>query len=150
TATTAGVTPAVARQFHLPATPTAQHVAPGPAIHGAPLPVAATASTVAIGRPGLPPLHNPAQATPAAAAVHPLPAMPALRPPPGPGQVGPPAIQHGAGAISQGVTHPMPVLNPNAAAPATITHVPPTPGGIERTAPLTTPPPPVGSHLPPP
>ncbi|HTI84225.1 MAG TPA: DUF6600 domain-containing protein, partial [Acetobacteraceae bacterium] len=113
-ATTVGVTPAVARQFNLPASASAgRPVAPGPAIR--PMPVTA--------RPVAPALHPPAQnAVPAAAAIHPAPppGTPMLRPPPAPGRVGPPAIEHAAPAAAPGAV-PHSVQPPTSATqPATV------------------------------
>jgi hypothetical protein len=119
TATTVGVTPAVARQLNLPAAPGFHAVAPGPAIHAAPVGLSTgVAAGAVMGHQVLPTLHNPAQPTMPAAAgvVHPFTAMPALRTPPAPGQIGPPAIiQHEPGIVNQGG---------GGATPATITHQP--------------------------
>src|SRR5262249_49806882 len=79
TATTVGVTPAVARQFNLATPgPGARPAAPGPAIHAIPAvarPGAAApgaAVPTAAGHPQLPALHNPGQAvTPAVVGGHP-------------------------------------------------------------------------------
>ncbi len=96
TVATAGVTPAVARQFNLAPTQGAgavvqRPVAPGPAIRPAGLAPGAVGAAAG-GRPPLPPLHNPTQPTvPAAAGTRPFtgqppPAEPGARPaPPAPG-----------------------------------------------------------------
>ncbi len=94
-ASTIGVTPRVARQFNLPASTAARPVAPGPAFRAVP----ATAHPIA------PPLHNPVQnAVPAAAGIHPVVpnGTPMLRPPPAPGRVGPPPIEHTAPVVAPG------------------------------------------------
>jgi hypothetical protein len=138
---TLGVTPAVARQLNLPQTaPYGQRVAPGPVIRAAPVVATGAAPGTVMGRPGLPALHNPSQTTLPAAAIHPFVTGPALRSPPAPGQIAPPAIPHGAGTPAA-ITHMAPpVVNPGDAT---------TPGGIPHTLPLTTVPPAV-AHTPPP
>ena len=117
--TTIGVTPAVARQLNLaPASPALRAVAPGPAIRAAPAgAVAGVAPGAAMGpRQGFPALHSPAQgptqgAVPAAAgAVRPLTGSPVLRPPPMPGQAGPPAIKREPGVAGQGAATHLPSL----------------------------------------
>ncbi len=144
TATTLGVTPAVARQLNLPRTaPSMQRVAPGPSIHGAPF-AAGHATPGAVFEGHAPPaLHNPAQGpTATTSAVHPIVGQPALRTPLAPGQIAPPAIQHSGGAMPPIITHP-PAPSDNQARPP-----PGGPGGIAHTVPLTTAPPPVVNHPP--
>jgi uncharacterized protein DUF6600 len=139
---TVGVTPAVARQLNLPQTATYGRIAPGPAIRAAPVATTDAAPGAIVARRGLPPPHYPSQtAVPAAAGTQPFVAPPALRTPPGPGQIAPPAPQPGAGtAASAAIPHMPPVANPG---DRTV------PGGIAHTVPLTTVPP-VVNHGPPP
>jgi hypothetical protein len=143
TASTLGVTPAVARQLSLPhSAPSEQRTAPGPAIHGSPFVATGPLVGAVPGREALPALHGPARTpVPAAAGVHPYAGTPALRTPPAPGQIAPPALQHNAGAMPAIVPRTSP---PPANQPGT------PPGGIARTVPLTTAPPPAVSHVPPP
>ncbi|HME23040.1 MAG TPA: DUF6600 domain-containing protein [Acetobacteraceae bacterium] len=128
--TTAGVTPAVARQLNLAPAASLHAIAPGPVIHAAPVGLSTGAAAgVVAGHQALPTLHNPAQPTlPAAAgAVHPFTATPVLRTPSAPGQIGPPALQHEPGVAGQGaVSHLPPAVNQGGggATPATITHQP--------------------------
>lgn len=140
-ASTIGVTPRVARQFNLPASTTARPAAPGPAFRAAP----------ATARPVAPPLHNPVQNTvPAAAAIHPVVpnGTPMLRPPPAPGHVGPPPIEHTAPVVAPGAM-PRTGQLPNAAEhPATpvqpfAPQARPVPGAIQpqHVAPMTLQPP---------
>jgi hypothetical protein len=82
TAATAGITPRLAQRLHLPPAPAGvaavQHVAPGPAIHAAPLAHGVAARPVLRNpalRPGAGPEHGAAQ--PAAGAEH---AVPGARP----------------------------------------------------------------------
>jgi hypothetical protein len=134
-ATTIGVTPAVARQLNLPPGSPALHaVAPGPAIQpAAPGAVPGAAPGVTMGaRQGFPALHNPAapgSTLPAAAgAVRPLTATPGLRPPPVPGQGGPPAITHEPGLAGTGAgpgAHPPALATPGAGAIAPQLHTGP-------------------------
>jgi hypothetical protein len=100
TVATAGVTPAVARQFNLAPTQGAvvqRPVAPGPAIRPAG-PAPGVVGATAGGRPSLPPLHDPAQPTvPAAAGTRPFTGQP---PPAEPGsRPGPPAPGAAPGAV---------------------------------------------------
>ena len=165
TSTTAGVTPAVARQLNMPP-PTAglRPISPGPVIHGT-AGVATGFTTRAVTHPGLPTLHNPVSpgAVPAAAVAHPFIASPALRTPPAPGQVGPPTIHHEPAAVSAGVSpgaivHEPPLINRGGInPPGTITHVPPVttfqqaapPGDVHVPLRHTMPPPPVVQTAPP-
>ena len=84
TVATAGVTPAVARQFNLAPTPGAvgqRPAAPGPAIRAAGLAPGAIGPAAGV-RPPLPPLHSPAQPTvPAAAGTRPFTGQPPLATP---------------------------------------------------------------------
>ena len=124
-ATTAGVTPAVARHLNLPRNSIAPPAAPGPAVHAV-QPVHA----------GLPPLHGAgAAAVPAASGSHPFGATPALRNP-RPANAGPPPIQNQPAIAAPGaVLHPRPLTTPtappspavghgNVANPAFVTHPP--------------------------
>jgi len=128
-ASTIGVTPRVARQFNLPASTAARPVAPGPAFRATP----ATAHPVA------PQLHNPGQnAAPAAAAIHPaVPSgTPMLRPPPAPGHVGPPPIEHTApigapGAVPHAGQLPNGVEHPAAPVQPVVPQAHPMPGAIQ-------------------
>jgi hypothetical protein len=144
TASTLGVTPAVARQLSLPRTaPSVARTAPGPAIHGSPVLATGPAIGAVPGRQAPPALRGPAQTpVPAAAGLHPYAGAPALRTPPAPspapGQIASPALQHHAGAMPAIVPHtPPPVSQPGTP-----------PGGIAHTVPLTTAPPPAVSHVP--
>jgi hypothetical protein len=131
-ATTAGVTPAVARQFNFqtPA-PGTRPVAPGPAIHATPAVVAPGAAVAGAGAGGhrqLPALHNPGEgATPAVVGGRPATGTPVLREPQAPGHAGPPAIQNGPnGAAPAGTAQGPNAANPGGAAnPAAITRQPP-------------------------
>ena len=131
TSTTAGVTPAVARQFnfHAPAAGT-RPVAPGPAIRATPAIVAP--------HPNAPALHNPTEPrVPAATAVHPIaPTTPTLRPPTSPGHAGPPPIEHTAPvAVPGAIPHPVqpPTANVHPAAPVqpVVPQAHPTPNAVE-------------------
>lgn len=122
TVATAGFTPNLARQMHLPTAPrgapVSAHVAPGPAIHAAPLVHGVAA------RPPLPPLpQHPAGAAPHGQARPAGVVAPALR---RPGEVGPPPIAHpvpGAEIQQHGAT-PAGVARPGEA-PAGAEHRPP-------------------------
>jgi hypothetical protein len=147
-ATTAGVTPAVARQFNLqtPA-PGTRPVAPGPAIHAAPAvvaPGAAVAGAAAGGHRQLPALHNPGEgATPAVVGGRPATGTPVLREPAAPGHAGPPAIPNGPNAVAPAGTAQGPnATNPGGAAnPGAGTHQVPTaaPAGTAQVPPVTNP-----------
>ncbi len=166
TMATAGVTPAVARQFNLAPTPGAlvqRPAAPGPAIRPAGLAPGAIGAAAG-GRPPLPPLHNPAQPTvPAAAGARPFtgqppPAVPGAGPAPAvpggaPGAVPAPAMGRpafgGAGTplavpplrapVAPGQMAPPPIQRPpGGGVPAAVTQPLPTPGVAE---PLVGPPP---------
>jgi hypothetical protein len=124
---TMGVTPAVARQLNLPPPSPGMHaIAPGPALHATPAGIATGPAMGAVGRQGLPQLHNPAQPTlpVTAGAVRPFAAPPALRTPPAPGQIAPPAIQREPGfAGPGGASPPPPLVNRGGGpTPATITN----------------------------
>ncbi len=133
TTATAGVTPAVARQFHLAPTAgaAATRAAPGPAIRpaGAVSGVRAEATT----RSGLPPLHAPAGPGAAGSAnLRPLTeqarpetpgaragiaggtaGLPALRAPVAPGRIGAPPIEHGpGGGVGTAGARPIPSAPP--------------------------------------
>jgi hypothetical protein len=103
TFSTAGVTPAVARQFNLEAPAAgARPAAPGPAVHATPM--------VTGPHPNFPALPSQGQpAVPAATAIHPIaPGMPALRAPATPNHAGPPPIEHAAPVVAPGaVPHPI-------------------------------------------
>jgi hypothetical protein len=168
TPATLGVTPAVARQLNLPPTgPSAQRIAPGPSIHGAPFVTGGATPGPAIAGRALPPLHNPVSApTAAAAAARPFVGAPALRTPPAPGQIAPPVIRHEAGAMPAighpqiqpgnlsgpppgSIAHSVPL----AAAPPPAIHYPPAPAASPAIAAPPTPghvQPPMVAHVPPP
>ncbi len=123
-ATTAGVTPAVARQFNFPTpAPGTRPVAPGPAIHATPA-VAAPGAAVA-GRPQVPTLRNPGQgASPAVVEGRPLTGTPTLREPQAPGHAGPPAIENAPhGVAPTGTAQVPPTAHPgDAVNPGAISH----------------------------
>jgi hypothetical protein len=154
--TTAGVTPAVARQLNLPVTGALHPNAPGPAIR--PMPAAVSPGAV-IRAPaehaGTPLLHNPAPpSVPAAAGTRPFTgtpggvAGPALRAPVTPGHVGPPPIQHQPFVASPGAVPASP-SGPMVSAPSVV-H----PGGQSIPAAISNPAPQVHAppqvHTPPP
>jgi hypothetical protein len=158
TMATAGVTPAVARQFNLAPTSgvvVQRPAAPGPAIR--PVGLAPGAIAPAAGaRPPLPPFHNPAQPTaPAAAGTRPFtgqtPPVPGARPSPpvpggAPGAVlapnsGRPAfgtpgtVPALRGPVAPGQLAPPPIQHPpGGAVPAMVAHPVPPPGVAGPTA----------------
>ncbi len=146
TTTTAGVTPAVARQLNLaPAGAVVPHaVAPGPAIRPAGLVPGAVGAT-AVARPGLPPLHNPTGPGAAApVAARPLTEQPSLATPGArPGTASPGATT--GGAATGGAATGLPALRapvvPGHAGPPPIEHGPgvAAPAVEPRTGPLASP-----------